>query len=72
MRQGCVSLGEIQCDKCHRIISHSERYLVIDEEDGVEAEKGQLMHYCIECALKKGYASYKGGERGEKTLTFFP
>ena len=72
MRQGCISLGEIQCDECHRVIPHSERYLAIGEEDGVEVEEGgETAHYCVECALQKGYAYYKE-EKGERTLTFFP
>ncbi len=71
MRRGCISLGETQCDECHRIIPQAERYLAIDEEDGIEAEEGKIAHYCIECALQKGYAQYKE-ERDEKTLTFFP
>jgi len=70
MRQGCISLGEVQCDDCHRIIPHSERYLAIDEEDGVEVEKGKTSRYCLNCCLKKGYAHYKI-EKGEKILTFF-
>lgn len=71
MRRGCTSLGEVQCDKCHRIIPHSERYLAIDEEDGVEVEEGTTAYYCVECALQKGYAHYKE-EKGERSLTFFP
>ncbi|MFC1987747.1 hypothetical protein ACFLVH_04310 [Chloroflexota bacterium] len=71
MRRGCVSLGETYCDECHRIIPQSERYLAIDEKEGVEVEEGKIAHYCIECALQKGYAQYKE-ERDEKTLTFFP
>ena len=71
MRRGCISLGEIQCDECHRTIQHSERYLALEEEDGVEVEKGEIAHYCVECALQKGYASYKE-EKGERMLTFFP
>ena len=71
MHRGCISLGDIQCDECHRIIPHSERYLAIDEEDGVEVEKGNTVHYCVECALQKGYAYYKE-ERTERILTFFP
>ena len=70
MRRGCISLGEVQCDECHRIIPHSERYLAIDEEDGVEVEKGETVQYCVECALQKGYAYYKE-EKGERILTFF-
>ena len=72
MRRGSISLGETRCDQCHRIIPQAERYLTIDEEDGREVEKGQMMHYCVECALKKGYASYKNTEKGERILTFFP
>lgn len=70
MRRGCMSLGEIKCDICRRDIPYPERYLVIDEKDGVEVERGQSVRYCIQCALEKGYAHYKE-EKGEKTLTFF-
>ncbi len=71
MRQGCISLGDILCDECHRIIPHYERYLAIDEEDSVEVEKGKTAYYCVDCALQKGYACYKE-EKGERILTFFP
>ena len=71
MRRGCISLGEINCDKCHREIEHSERYLAIEEEKGVEAETGKTARYCMECAVKKGYASYRQ-EKDEKILTIFP
>ena len=71
MRRGCISLGEINCDKCHRAIEHSERNLAIEEEKGVEAEIGQTARYCMECAVKKGYASYRQ-EKDEKILTIFP
>ena len=54
MRRGCISLGEVQCDGCHRTIPYLERYLAIDEEDGVEVETGKTSHYCVECCLKKG------------------
>ncbi len=70
MHRGCISLGEIQCDECHRAIPHSERYLAIDEEDSIGAEKEKTAHYCVECALQKGYAYYKE-EKGERILTFF-
>ena len=71
MRRGCISLGEIQCDSCHRTIPHSERYLAIDEEDSAEPEKGKTAYYCTECALQKGYAHYKE-EKDGPILTFFP
>jgi hypothetical protein len=70
MRRGCISLGEVHCDDCHRLISYLERYLAIDEEDGVEVEQGKTVHYCVDCCLKKGYARYKE-EKGEQILTFF-
>jgi len=71
MRRGCISLGEVRCDDCNRIIPYPERYLAVDEKDGVEDEEGETAHYCVDCCLKKGYASYKM-EKGENILTFFP
>jgi len=71
MRRGCISLGNVQCDDCHRVIPYLERYLVIDEEDGVEVEEGETSRYCVDCCLKKGYAHYRE-EKGEQILTFFP
>ena len=71
MRRGCITLGQIQCDQCHRSIPYAARFLAIDEEDGVEVEEGKVAHYCVECAVQKGYASYKE-EKDGKILTFFP
>ncbi len=62
MRRGCISLGEVQCDDCHRIISYLERYLVIEETEGSE------LHLCVDCCQKKGYADYKV-EKGQQVLT---
>jgi len=70
MRRGCISLGEIQCDECHHTIPYPDRYLAVDEKDGVEDAEGETRRYCVECCLKKGYAHYKE-EKGERTLTFF-
>ncbi len=70
MRRGCISLGEVKCGDCQRTIPYPERYLAIDEEDGVEVEKGNTVHYCILCAIEKGYARYKE-IKGEMVLTFF-
>jgi NAD-dependent SIR2 family protein deacetylase len=64
MRRGCISLGDVRCDDCHRIIPHEDRYLVIEE-------KGEELRLCADCSLKKGYAYYKE-EKGERILTFFP
>ncbi len=65
MRRGCMSPGEIQCDECHRAIPYLERYLVID---GAEGETQRL---CVDCCLKKGYATYKEMKERQE-LTFFP
>ncbi len=70
MRRGCISLGNIKCDGCHRTIPFPERFLAVDEQEGVEAEKGRTMHYCVNCCLEKGYARHRV-EKGEKILTFF-
>ncbi len=70
MRRGCISVGDVRCDECSRMIPYPERYLAIDEKNGVEDEDGESRRHCVECALKKGYAHYKE-EKGERVLTFF-
>jgi len=64
MRRGCISLGEIRCDDCQRIIPYPERYLIVEETKGV------TLRLCIDCCLKKGYASSKQ-EKDEQVTTFF-
>jgi len=71
MWRGSVSLGNIQCNECHRTIQYLERYLIIDEKDSEKGKKGGTLYYCIDCCLKKGYARYRD-EKGEQILTFFP
>ncbi len=63
MRRGCISLGNVRCADCQRVIPHSEHYLIIEEEGGME-------RLCQGCSLDKGYAHYKE-EKGERVLTFF-
>ena len=70
MHRGCISLGDVQCDQCHRLIPHSERYLATGDE-GVEVEARKTANYCVECALQKGLAYYNE-EKDERILTFFP
>lgn len=70
MRRGSISLGEVQCDECHRVIPNPNRYLTIPEKDGVENDEGEIRRYCVECSLAKGYAHYKV-EKGVQVLTFF-
>lgn len=71
MRRGCISLGNVKCDVCRQLVPPPERYLVVDEENGVEVEKGKSIRYCVDCALEKGYAQYRE-EKGHKILTFLP
>jgi len=65
MRRGCTSLGDVQCDECHRIMPYPERYLVIEEAEGT------ILRLCVDCCLNKGYARYTE-EKGQRVLTFFP
>ena len=73
MRRGCISVGQVKCDICGSIIPYPERYLVVDEDDtGKEVEKGgKSIRYCIDDALKKGYA-HRREVKGEMILTFLP
>ena len=71
MRQGCISLGKVQCDSCQNIIPYAERYIIVDEEEGTEVESGKKKYYCMDCSLDKGYARYRE-EKGQRVLTFFP
>jgi len=52
------------------MIPYPERYLAINEKNGIEDKEGETARYCVECCLKKGYAHYKA-EKGEQVLTFF-
>ncbi|MDD5590661.1 MAG: hypothetical protein PHY18_01895 [Dehalococcoidales bacterium] len=63
MFRGCISLGDVRCDECQRIIPHSGHYLIIEDE-------GSMKRLCQHCSLDKGYAHYKE-EKGERVLTFF-
>ena len=72
MRQGCISLGKVQCDSCQNIIPYAGRYLIVHEEDGVEAETGERRSYCVKCSDDRGYTEYRGGDKSEPVLTFFP
>ena len=65
MRRGCISLGDIQCDDCHRTIHYLEPYLVTEEAEGA------ILRLCLDCALSRGYARYKQ-EKVEQVITFFP
>ena len=64
MRRGSISLGDIQCDGCHRTIDYLEPYLVTEEAEGA------TLRLCLDCALNRGYARYKQ-EKRERIITFF-
>ena len=65
MRRGCIAVGKIECDGCHRPIKYGERYLLIDGE-GDERQR-----LCIDCCKSHDYVSY-GTEKGKQTITFLP
>jgi len=73
MRRGCISVGQVKCDICGQTIPYPERYLVIDEdEQGQEVSSGgKSVRYCVEDALKKGYAHHRE-VKGGMMLTFLP
>jgi len=62
MRRGCISLGEIKCDECHRTIPYPERYLLIEETEDSK------LRLCTDCCQKKGYVHYKT-DKGKQVLT---
>jgi len=64
-------LGKVKCDGCEIIVPYAERYLVVEVEDGAEAEHGTKVCYCVACSLARGYARYRE-EKGDRVLTFFP
>jgi hypothetical protein len=73
MRRGCLSVGTVDCNVCMRHIPYPERYVMVDEDaKGKEVVTGgKSVRYCIDCALKKGYAHRKE-VKGEMLLTFLP
>ncbi len=62
MRRGCISLGNIKCYNCQRLIAYPERYLAVEE-------KGTRISLCTDCCLKRGLAEHEK-EKGESKVTF--
>ncbi|MCL2149478.1 MAG: hypothetical protein FWH51_00895 [Dehalococcoidia bacterium] len=73
MRRGCISVGQVKCDICGQVIPYPKRYLVVDEDGhGKEVNSGgKSVRYCVDDALKKGYAHHRE-TKGEMVLTFLP
>jgi len=63
MRRGCIAIGKVECEGCHRPIKSGVRYLSINGEGD---EKQRL---CIDCCLSRGYVSYRT-EKGKQIITF--
>ena len=58
MRRGCISLGNINCDVCHRTILYPERYL------SLEVGKGKSQTLCMDCCLEKGLVKPESDKEG--------
>jgi hypothetical protein len=65
MRRGCIAIGKVECDGCHRPIKYGERYLLIN------GEGNERQRLCIDCCQSYGYVSY-GTEKGKQIITFLP
>ena len=63
MRRGCISLGNIKCDKCHRQILYPERYLYLEEPQG----KNQSL--CMDCCKEEGLVK-PGSEKENSEMLF--
>jgi hypothetical protein len=65
MRRGCIAVGKIECNGCHRPIKYGERYLAIN------GEGGEKQRFCTDCCLSRGYILYRT-EKGKQIITFLP
>lgn len=62
MRRGCISLGNIKCDECHRTILYPERYLSIE----IDRENSQTL--CMNCCIEKGLVKPESDKEGAEML----
>ena len=63
MRRGCIAIGQVECDGCHRPLKYGERYLLI-EENGDEKQR-----LCVDCCLSRCYMICKT-TKAEQIITF--
>ena len=62
MKRGCISLGNIKCDECHRAILYPERYLSLE----VSKSKSQIL--CMDCCLAKGLVKAESDKEGAEMI----
>lgn len=65
MRRGCIAIGKVECDGCHRPLKYGEHYLVINGE-GDEKQR-----FCVDCCVSHGYSTYRT-KKGKEIITFLP
>lgn len=63
MRRGCIAVGKVECDDCHRPIKYGERYLLMD------GERDERRRLCIDCCARCGYVP-RETEKGKRITTF--
>jgi hypothetical protein len=61
VRRGCISLGNIKCDHCGRLILYPERYLSTEE-------KGKNQILCLNCCEKKNLVKPENDKEGAEML----
>jgi hypothetical protein len=62
MRRGCISLGNIKCDQCHRNILYPERYLSLEQDND------RNLSLCVNCCGKKGLLKIESDKGGTELL----
>jgi len=62
MRRGCISLGNIKCEECQRLIKYPERYMYLEESDG------KSVTLCLDCCESKGLLKDENHSRSDEPL----
>jgi hypothetical protein len=62
LRRGCISLGNINCDVCHRKILYPERYLSLEET------KGKSQTLCMTCCEARGLVQPESSKENAEKL----
>jgi sulfur relay (sulfurtransferase) complex TusBCD TusD component (DsrE family) len=61
MRRGCISLGNVVCDQCQRLIKYPEKYLYFEEN-------GKTVVLCMECCRNRGLLKREESSKKSETL----